>query len=250
MDLILYIDIVLNDSQHSTTLPDHEWSFKCRKNVFLNDPKSQKKVFGHFLDLDNVFQHWATLPDHVGGPVGMNEVRIGVVGMGALGETSKSQTSRINQASNKIKCGPCRLLIGQVYLNSQSFSLNLCTRGRSGPSRSLIGQVYLTSKIFSLKLCIRGRSGPSRSLIGQVYLISQSFSLKLCIRGRSGPSRSLIGQVYLTSQSFSLKLCTRGRVVLTLTSDQLTRFIVSRFIMLLITCIEKASTEIKSGQRL
>ena len=186
----------------------------------------------------------------VGGPVGMNEVGMGVVGMGALGETSKSQTSRINQASNKIKCGPCRLLIGQVYLNSQSFSLNLCTRGRSGPSRSLIGQVYLTSKIFSLKLCIRGRSGPSRSLIGQVYLISQSFSLKLCIRGRSGPSRSLIGQVYLTSQSFSLKLCTRGRVVLTLTSDQLTRFIVSRFIMLLITCIEKASTEIKSGQRL
>ena len=88
----------------------------------MNDPKSQKKVFGHFLDLDNVFQHWATLPDHVGGPVGMNEVGMGVVGMGALGETSKSQTSRINQASNKIKCGPCRLLIGQVYLISQSFS--------------------------------------------------------------------------------------------------------------------------------
>ena len=85
--------------QHYQTMNDHS---NVAKNVFLNDPKSQKKVFGHFLDLDNVFQHWATLPDHVGGPVGMNEVRIGVVGMGALGETSKSQTSRINQASNKM----------------------------------------------------------------------------------------------------------------------------------------------------
>ena len=170
IDLMLHIVIVLNVFQPSAMLSGHVESFKDHKNVFLNDPKSQKKVFGHFLDLDNVFQHWATLPDHVGGPVGMNEVGMGVVGMGALGETSKSQTRRINQTSNKIKCGPCRLLIGQVYLNSQSFSLNLCTRGRSGPSRSLIGQVYLTSKIFSLKLCIRGRSGPSRSLIGQVYL--------------------------------------------------------------------------------
>ena len=32
------------------TLPDHEGSFKSHKNAFLNDPKSQKEVFGHFLD--------------------------------------------------------------------------------------------------------------------------------------------------------------------------------------------------------
>ena len=50
MYLILYIMIVLNAFQHSTTLPDHEGSFKCHKNAFLNDSKSQKVVFGHFLD--------------------------------------------------------------------------------------------------------------------------------------------------------------------------------------------------------
>ena len=48
--LILYIMIVLNAFQHSTTLPDHEGSIKCHKNAFLNDSKSQKVVFGHFLD--------------------------------------------------------------------------------------------------------------------------------------------------------------------------------------------------------
>ena len=42
--------IVLNVFKHSATLPDHERSFKDHKNIFLNDPKSQKEVFGHFLD--------------------------------------------------------------------------------------------------------------------------------------------------------------------------------------------------------
>ena len=50
MDLILHNVIVLNVFQHSTTLPDHEGSFKCHKSSFLNDPKSQKRGFGHFLD--------------------------------------------------------------------------------------------------------------------------------------------------------------------------------------------------------
>ena len=45
-DLILHIMIVLNVFQHSTRLPDHEGSFKCHRNSFLNDPKSQ---FGRFL---------------------------------------------------------------------------------------------------------------------------------------------------------------------------------------------------------
>ena len=29
----------------------HDGSFKNQKNAFLNDPKSQKRGFGHFLDL-------------------------------------------------------------------------------------------------------------------------------------------------------------------------------------------------------
>ena len=33
-----------------SALPDQEWSFKNHKNAFLNDPKGQKIVFGHFKD--------------------------------------------------------------------------------------------------------------------------------------------------------------------------------------------------------
>ena len=50
IDLISHNVIVLNVFQHSTTLPDHEGSFKYHKNAFLNDSKSQKVVLGHFLD--------------------------------------------------------------------------------------------------------------------------------------------------------------------------------------------------------
>ena len=46
--------IVLNVFQHSTTLQDHEGSFKCHKNAFLNDPKCQK---GGFLDLGPLDRH-------------------------------------------------------------------------------------------------------------------------------------------------------------------------------------------------
>ena len=97
------------------------------------------------------------------------------------------QTRKTNQTSNKTECGPCRSLIDQVYLTSQSFSSKLCTRGR----------VVLT--------------------LTSTRKINQTSNKTKC-----GPCRSLIDQVYLTSQSFSLKLCTRGRVVLTLTSDELT----------------------------
>ena len=52
--LLDLLDITYFDSsnvfQHSTTLQDHEGSFKCHKNAFLNDPKSQKDVLGHFLE--------------------------------------------------------------------------------------------------------------------------------------------------------------------------------------------------------
>ena len=80
IDLILHNVIVLNVFQHSTTLLDHEGSFKCHKNAFLNDPKSQKKRFlaffwtlvswidlvMHILIVLNVFQDSATLPGHGG----------------------------------------------------------------------------------------------------------------------------------------------------------------------------------------
>ena len=42
--------LVLNVYQRSAMLPGHEGSFKDHKNAFLNDPKSQKEVFGHFLE--------------------------------------------------------------------------------------------------------------------------------------------------------------------------------------------------------
>ena len=49
-DLILHIVIVLNVFQLSAILLGHEEACKDHKNIFLNDPKSQKEVFGHFLD--------------------------------------------------------------------------------------------------------------------------------------------------------------------------------------------------------
>ena len=42
--------IVLNVFQLLARLPGHGGSFKSHKNAFLNDPKSQKEVFGHFLE--------------------------------------------------------------------------------------------------------------------------------------------------------------------------------------------------------
>ena len=54
IDLILHNVIVINVFQHSTTLPDHEGSFKCHKNAFLNDPKSQKWGFWPFSGLWSV----------------------------------------------------------------------------------------------------------------------------------------------------------------------------------------------------
>ena len=50
IDLILHIVIVLNAFQLSATLPGHEGSFKKHNIAFLNDPKSQKRRFGHFLE--------------------------------------------------------------------------------------------------------------------------------------------------------------------------------------------------------
>ena len=58
MDLTLHNVIVLNVFQHSTTLPDHEGSFKCHKNAFLNDPKSQKRGFWPFSGLWSVGSTW------------------------------------------------------------------------------------------------------------------------------------------------------------------------------------------------
>ena len=43
--------MVENVFQLWTTLLGHEGSFKDHKNAFLNDPKSQKRGFGHFLKL-------------------------------------------------------------------------------------------------------------------------------------------------------------------------------------------------------
>ena len=76
INLILHNVIVLNVFQHSTTLPDHEGSFKCHKNSFLNDPKPKKRFLAifwslvclilHIVILLNVFQLLATLPGHEG----------------------------------------------------------------------------------------------------------------------------------------------------------------------------------------
>ena len=43
-----------NVFHHSATLPDHEGSFKCHKNAFLNDPKIQKRGFWPFSGLWSV----------------------------------------------------------------------------------------------------------------------------------------------------------------------------------------------------
>ena len=51
-DLILHIVTLLNVFQHQATLPGHERLFNDHKNAFLNQPKSQKRVFGHFLEFD------------------------------------------------------------------------------------------------------------------------------------------------------------------------------------------------------
>ena len=80
IDFMLHIKIVLNEFQHSATLPGHEGSFKCHKNAFLNDPKSQKKRFlvifwalVRWIDLIlhnvivlNISQVLKTLTDHEG----------------------------------------------------------------------------------------------------------------------------------------------------------------------------------------
>ena len=50
IDLILHTVIVLNVFQHSTTLPDHEGSFKCHINAFWMIQRAKNEVFGHFLD--------------------------------------------------------------------------------------------------------------------------------------------------------------------------------------------------------
>ena len=39
---------VLNEFQHSATLPGHDGSYKNSQNAFLNDPKSQKGGFWPF----------------------------------------------------------------------------------------------------------------------------------------------------------------------------------------------------------
>ena len=54
INLILHNVIVLNVFQHSTTLPDHEGSFKCHKNAFLNDSKEPKSGFWPFSGLRSV----------------------------------------------------------------------------------------------------------------------------------------------------------------------------------------------------
>ena len=48
IDFILHILIVLNVFQLSSTLPSHEGSFKNHKNIFLNDPKCEKRGFWAF----------------------------------------------------------------------------------------------------------------------------------------------------------------------------------------------------------
>ena len=47
---IAYCDSI-NVFQLSAASQGHEGSFKKYKNAFLNDSKSQKEVFGHFLEL-------------------------------------------------------------------------------------------------------------------------------------------------------------------------------------------------------
>ena len=50
MAFILHIMIVLNVIQHLPALQGLKGSFNNLKNAFLNDPKSQKEVFGQFLE--------------------------------------------------------------------------------------------------------------------------------------------------------------------------------------------------------
>ena len=51
---MLHIKIVLNEFQHSATLPGHEGSFKDHKNAFLNDPKGQERGFWPFIGVWSV----------------------------------------------------------------------------------------------------------------------------------------------------------------------------------------------------
>ena len=59
--LILHNVIEINVFQHSTTLLDHEGSFKCHKNAFLNDPKSQKWGFWSFSGVGSVGSTWCCI---------------------------------------------------------------------------------------------------------------------------------------------------------------------------------------------
>ena len=69
-------------------------------------------------------------------------------------ETIQAQTRKINQTLNKKKCGPCRLEI-TITLNKTKWGM---------PCRLIIVQVYLTSQSSSLKLCTRGRAGHAMAL--------------------------------------------------------------------------------------
>ena len=42
--------LILNAFRLLAILPGHEGSFKDHKNIFLNDPKSEKGVLDHFLE--------------------------------------------------------------------------------------------------------------------------------------------------------------------------------------------------------
>ena len=50
IDWILHILIELDVLEHLATLPGHEGSCKGHEKAFLNDPKCQKEVFGHFIE--------------------------------------------------------------------------------------------------------------------------------------------------------------------------------------------------------
>ena len=58
IDLMLHIVIVLNVFQPSAMLSGHVESFKDHKNVFLNDPKSQKRGFWPFSAVWSVGSTW------------------------------------------------------------------------------------------------------------------------------------------------------------------------------------------------
>ena len=72
----------------------------------------------------------------------------------AVSQTKQFQTRKINRTLNKKKCGPCRLEI-TITLNKTKWGM---------PCRLIIVQVYLTSQSSSLKLCTRGRAGHAMAL--------------------------------------------------------------------------------------